>query len=109
MTVEVIRSRRKTLSLQVREGGAVLVRAPLYVRQKEIRSFVEDHMDWIEKQQKKLEAAAAVRSRIQPLSEQELVKLSKAAREDLTARAAYFAPQIGVSYGRISIRHQKTK
>ena len=31
------------------------------------------------------------------------------AKEDLTGRAAYFAPRIGVSYGRISIRHQKTK
>ena len=109
MTVEVIRSRRKTLSMQVREGGKVLVRAPMYVKQKEIRSFVEGHMDWIEKQQQKLEAAAALRSQIQPLSEQELEKLSKAARKDLTARAVYFAPQIGVSYGRISIRHQKTK
>ena len=31
------------------------------------------------------------------------------ARGDLTGHAAYFAPRIGVSYGRISIRHQKTK
>ena len=109
MNVEVIRSRRKTLALQVKEGGEVVVRAPLYVRQREIRSFVEEHLDWIEKQQRRLEAAAAVRAQIEPLSESELTRLSRAARTDLSERAMYFAPRIGVTYGRISIRHQKTK
>ena len=109
MTVEVIRSRRKTLALQVREDGSVIVRAPLYVREKEIRSFAEAHLDWIEKQRLKMEAAAAMRSRIQPLSDEELAELTGKARLDLTERAEAFALRIGVSYGRISIRHQKTK
>ena len=109
MKVEVIRSRRKTLALQVREGGAVVVRAPMYTKQSEIRHFVEEHLDWIEKQQRRLEAAAEEQSRIQPLSEKELEALSREARRYLTARTIYYAPLVGVDYGRISIRHQKTK
>ena len=107
MNIEVIRSRRKTLALQVLERG-VVVRAPFYVRDKQIRIFVESHLDWIEKQQRKLEAAAA-RSQSTPLSDVDFSRLAREARKDLTERTAYFAPQIGVSYGRISIRHQKTK
>ena len=109
MNVEVVRSRRKTLALQVRKDGRVIVRAPLYLRQREIRSFVEEHMDWIKKQQRRLEAAATGRDQIRPLSEEELTELSKKARADFTQRIDCYAPLIGVSYGRIGIRHQKTK
>ena len=108
MDVEVIRSRRKTLALQVRETG-VVVRAPWYVREKEIRRFVESHLDWIEKQLRKLEEAASSEAGAAPLTEAELAALTTQARRDLTGRAERFAPLVGVRYGRISIRHQKTK
>ena len=41
MTAELIRSRRKTLALQVRPDGSVLVRAPLYSSKREIERFLE--------------------------------------------------------------------
>ena len=109
MNIAVIRSRRKTLSLQVRENGEVIVRAPLFVREQEVRRFVEGHLTWIEKQQRKLASAAEQRIGIRPLTGAELSQMTSKARQDLTERAEYFAPRIGVSYGRISIRHQKTK
>ena len=109
MNVSVIRSRRKTLSLQVRENGEVVVRVPLFVREQEVRRFVEGHLTWIEKQQRKLAAASEQRSEIRPLTGTDLSKMVSEARQDLTERTEYFAPRIGVTYGRISIRHQKTK
>ena len=36
-------------------------------------------------------------------------ELAERARHDLTMRCAFWAEKVGVSYGRISIRHQKTK
>ncbi len=109
MQAEVIRSRRRTMALQVREDSTVVVRVPMYVKEREIRRFVESHMDWIMKQQQKQREAAQAREEIQPLSETELSQLAKEARRVLTARCAYYAPLVGVRYGRISIRHQKTK
>ena len=109
MNVSVIRSRRKTLSLQVRENGEVVVRVPLFVREQEVRRFVEGHLTWIEKQQRKLAAVSEQRSEIRPLTVTDLSKMVSEARQDLTERTEYFAPRIGVTYGRISIRHQKTK
>ena len=109
MNIAVIRSRRRTLALQVRQSGEVVVRAPLFVREQEVRRFVEEHLAWIEKQQRKLACAAEKRREIQPLSKAELSGLTEQARRDLTERARLFAPRVGVTYGRISIRHQKTK
>ena len=97
------------MGLQVKESGEIVVRVPMYVREREIRRFVEEHLSWIEKQQRKLALAAEQKKQIRPLTEEELSRMVSLAREDLTGRAAYFAPRIGVRYGRISIRHQKTK
>jgi predicted metal-dependent hydrolase len=109
MNIAVIRSRRRTLALQVRQNGEVVVRAPLFVREQEVRRFVEEHLEWIKKQQRKLTFAAEQRSEIRPLTEEELSALREQARRDLTERAKLYAPRVGVTYGRISIRHQKTK
>ena len=42
MSYEIIRSRRKTLSAQIREGRLV-VHAPLRTTDEEIRQFLEKH------------------------------------------------------------------
>ena len=104
-TVEVKRSQRKTISLELRRDGSVLVRAPLRTGMPRIRAFVQEHAGWIEKQRQKL--AAAPRAEI--LSEQELASLRRSAKQWIPQRAAYFAPLVGVSYGDITIRCQKTK
>ena len=109
MTAELIRSRRKTLALQVRPDGSVLVRAPLYSSKREIERFLEQHADWIARQQSRMRLRAEEAEKIPHLTEAELKALSKEARKDLTARTEAFAGQMGVSYGRIAIRHQKSK
>ena len=109
MEVTVIRSRRKTIAVQVRQDGTVLVRAPRLMPRWEIRRFVESHQDWIGKQLQKQAAAQALRKETEPLSQQELKELAERARRDLTMRCAFWAEKVGVSYGRISIRHQKSR
>ena len=55
---EFIRARRRTISIQVRPDGQVVVRAPLRVAEKVVRAFVESKAGWIER--KKAEAAKYV-------------------------------------------------
>ena len=50
METIVIRSRRKTLSMQVKGDGQVEIRAPLRTSDAEIRRFLETHRRWLEKQ-----------------------------------------------------------
>ncbi len=104
-TVELIRSRRRTMALQLKADGTVVVRAPIWVGTAQARRFVEEHRDWIEKQLEKRASAPQA----EPLSETELKALKKQAREDLSRRAEHFAPLLGVRYERISIRCQRTK
>lgn len=54
----VIRSSRRTVSLQIIPGGEVLVRCPRRMSNGDIRRFVESKSGWIEKHLEKQTAAA---------------------------------------------------
>ena len=43
----VIRSRRRTMALQVTREGQVVVRAPIHTARGEIHRFVTEHEAWI--------------------------------------------------------------
>ena len=45
----VIRSRRRTLALEVTRQGTALVRAPLRAADEDIARFVDSHRQWLEK------------------------------------------------------------
>ena len=45
----VIRSRRRTMALEVTREGAALVRAPLRASEADITRFVEEHRAWLDK------------------------------------------------------------
>src|SRR5689334_12628461 len=57
---QIIRSKRKTVTLIVRPDGSVIVRAPLRASAKSIKEFVQNNTKWIEK--KRSEALAMVPS-----------------------------------------------
>ena len=44
----IIRSRRKTISIEITGDGEFLVRAPLYAPEEEILRFVAEKQSWIE-------------------------------------------------------------
>lgn len=102
---ELIRSKRKTLALQV-NGQRVIVRAPMGTPLRTIEKFVAEHESWIEK---KLRKNAEASAGIVPLTEAELKALRKKAKEYIPGRVAYYAPKVGVSYERIAIRCQHSK
>lgn len=105
---ELIRSSRKTLSLEVKPDGRVIVRAPMRLKQSRIDKFVSEKRGWLDKQLKKLEDAKQ-RQGAEKLTPEELRALSKAAKEYIPGRVEYYAAFGGISYGRIFIRTQKTK
>ena len=105
---EVIRSRRKTLCAEVREGRLV-VRAPLRATNAEISAFVLKNREWIEKHMARAQARAEARSGVRKLTEEEIRSLAQQALQVIPERAACYAARIGVRYGRITIRLQKTR
>lgn len=101
---ELIRSDRRTLAIEIR-GTRVIVRAPMRTSQREIDTFVSSHADWLEKHLARASALPAA----EPLTAGELRALAERALDYIPARVAYYAPLVGVGYGRVTIRNQRTK
>jgi predicted metal-dependent hydrolase len=57
---EFIRAKRRTISIQVRPDGKVIVRAPLRVAEKIVRAFVESKADWIARKKAEVAVRAPV-------------------------------------------------
>lgn len=98
----VIRSERKTICAQIRQGQ-LIVRAPRQASQEDISRFLLQRRKWIEAHQ------AQQSGTVRRLTAEELRALSDKAREVIAARVAYYAPRIGVTYGKITIRRQRTR
>ena len=104
---KIIRSDRKTLAIQITPEGLV-VRAPRYMSAAEIEKNVNAHADWIDKHLPKAERTREA-GRANRLTVQELNALAEQALQYIPARAAFYAPKMGVTYGRIAIRNQHTR
>ncbi len=108
MTYKIIRSKRKTLGIEVNSDG-VTVRAPMKISDREIEKFVSEHILWIEKNLKKIKARQTALADIKPLSDEELDDLVSSAKKLIPERVEIYAQKIGVRYGRITIRKQRSK
>ena len=101
----LVRSSRKTLSLEITPEGKLLVRAPRRLPEKTIREFVLSKESWIRQKLRKVES----RPVLPKLTPAELEALKRRAKEYLPGRVALYAPRVGVSYGRITIRAQRSR
>ena len=101
----LVRSKRKTISIQITSGGEVVVRCPNRCPKREVEAFLESKRRWIEGHL----AARDSRPQLPLFTGEELRALGERAARLLPERAAHFAPLVGVSYGRITIRSQRTR
>ena len=108
MEYTIIRSDRKTLALEIRQGG-LIVRAPRGASDKEINEFVTKHKKWIEKNLLKMKEREKALDGIEHLSMSEIKALADKALKVIPGRVKYYAQRIGVTYGRITIRNQRSK
>lgn len=101
---ELIRSDRKTFAAEIKQGR-LIIRAPKRASEKEIKAFIAKHQRWIDSHLARAQEAAAV-PRLTP---DELRDLANEALLVIPARVAYYAPLVGVTYGGITIRNQRTR
>ena len=109
--IKIIRSSRKTMSLEITKEAEVLVRAPYRVKKAEIDRFVQEKSDWITKHLKKAQEKLAEKKAhpIKRMSMEEIRRLADEAVEVLPGKAQYYAPIVGTAYGRVTIRNQRTR
>ena len=103
MKLTIIRSNRKTISMRITGPDAVEIRAPRRMPQAQIDDFFERHQAWIEKHIARIPQPAS------PFTEEEIRALTDKALQVIPDRVRHYAALMGVSYGRITIRNQKSK
>ena len=111
MKVTVIRSNRKTVAIQVNSDLSVTVRAPRSVSEKDIEEILKKKEAWISKHIEKIKETKE-RFEAEPtekLTREKVIALAEEALKGIPERVEYFAKVIGVTYGKITIRNQKTR
>ena len=108
MQVKIIKSNRKTISIEVRMEE-VIVKAPQRMTNREIQVFLEKKRDWIVKHQKIMQERAETINDQPRYTEEEIKELAEKALRIIPEKVKHYAPIVGVNYGRITIRNQRTR
>lgn len=107
---KVVRSRRKTFAVQVTEDGSVIVKAPLLSSDLQVRRLVEKKENWIRRTRARILRNMSIAAKMGgKLSCEELRDLRAGARMLIPGRVEYYANIIGVRYGKVTIRAQKSR
>ena len=101
-----IRSRRKTIAIQIDRNGQVILRTPYGITKRQAEKFLDEKKDWILKNIRQVENRKTDQIMI---SEEQRREGIERAKRIFPERTAYFALRMSVDYGRITIREQKTR
>ena len=107
--ITVIRTKRKTISIKVNNDLTITVRAPIFTSDKEIGEILKSKEKWISKCIEQIKRENEELSKIDYFTAEEISKLADKALNYIPGRVKYYADIIGVTYGKITIRNQKTR
>lgn len=107
MEFEVIRSNRKSMAIQIKLNK-LIVRAPLQATNEDINAFMLQHKKWIETHLAKAKEQQAIAS-VNKLTMDEIRQLADKALQVIPERVRHYAPLVDVTYGRITIRNQRSR
>lgn len=105
----IIKSKRKTMALEIREPGILIVRVPGRCSDARIRKVIAEHEKWIRKHMALAERKSREREDGVPLTDEEIVHLKERAKEVIPEIVMKYAKLMDVDYQKITIRRQKTR
>lgn len=109
--IEIIKSNRKTIAIEVRQDLRVIVRAPKRASNREIMKFVEQKQDWIAKHlaYMQIRYEETRRAKEKQFTDDDIRKMKDEAKRVIPDRVKYYAGIMGVTFGKITIKNQKTR
>ena len=107
-TYTVIRSSRRTIGLEIRDGR-LIVRAPRSASQREINRVLSEKRAWILKHLEASRIRAEKAAAVPPLTPAELRALAEEALRVIPERVRHYAGLLGVRPTGITIRNQRTR
>ena len=93
MDYSIVRSKRKTVAIDVYRDCSVKVRAPLRMAKADIDNFVKRNISWIEKQQAK---HSVNKENAIEITEAQIKQLKISAKEILSQKTEYFSSIMNV-------------
>ena len=105
---KLVRSKRKTLALYVRQDGSLEVRAPIKVSNAYIEDFIRMKQDWIITTQSKLHERQAAKQTVRITSE-EATRYKRQAKEYLQQKCRYYSEKMGLTPAAVKINSARTR
>ena len=84
----------------------MIVRTPYGITKRQVEEFLDEKKDWLLQTRQRVEKRKTEQI---PISEEVRREGIERAKRIFPERTAYFAKRMGVDYGRITIREQKTR
>ncbi|MDR1409274.1 MAG: M48 family metallopeptidase [Oscillospiraceae bacterium] len=110
INIEIIRSGRKTIAIEITRDLRVLVRAPFGISDRDVQRFIEEKSSWLEKHiSKKIEMTEQQKELAPKFTAEEIRQLADGTLTVIPERVAYYAPIVGVRFGKITIRNQVSR
>lgn len=106
MEYRLIRSKRKTLSIEIDRQAQLIVRAPMRMPQARIEAFLQQKAQWITAHQQKMRQR--LESHPEPDAQTEQ-RLRQQAKEQLPPLVAQYAAQMGLTPTGITITGARTR
>ncbi|MBE6946144.1 MAG: M48 family metallopeptidase [Ruminococcaceae bacterium] len=101
----LIRANRRTISIQITPQGQVVVRCPRFMPTAQVEDFLRSKRQWIAQHL----ARIAAQPRLPLLTTEEIRILTEKAMAVIPRRVEVYAPLVGVNYGTITIRNQRSR
>ncbi len=105
----IIRSNRKTCSIQITKDAQLVLRVPMRTSKRAILKMLKEKQDWIISHIEKIALQNEALSDVQLLTSEELHQLAEQAKTVLPPKLSFYARQLSVTYGRVTIRNQRTR
>lgn len=96
-------SRRKRFAIRIKPDGEIQALAPIGMSREQIDQLVWQSKDWIKAHIPKNPVS------LPKLTMEEIQELADRALVDIPQRVRRLAPRVGVTYGKITIRNQRTR
>ena len=106
---ELIKSKRKSVGIEVKPGGHIIVRIPAYLTGFQLHTILESRKEWIFMMYEKQKNATPIIVSSDPQTKYLEKQYRKVAEEYIAKRVEHYITQTGGSYKRITIRDQKTR
>ena len=106
---QMIRSGRATISIEIGRDCNLVFRAPMRTKTRDVEELARKHFPWIVQHMAKKLTERENGTQLEELSQDERKQKVNAFVPVLKERLQYYAGRMGVTYGRVSIRNQRTR